>query len=73
MSARKRTRRFILQVNPILYDGFGHCGQLAEMLVKMNEWGWPIIDLETVTFGNVSAYELAHYTMAFHARCLSEK
>ena len=37
MGVRRRAGLFILQVNPILCDGFGHCGELAPELVKMDE------------------------------------
>jgi len=38
MGVRRRAGLFVLQVNPILCDGFGHCGELAPELVKMDEW-----------------------------------
>jgi ferredoxin len=48
-------------VNPILCDGFGHCGELAPELVTMDEWGYPIIKPEPVAFGDARAYESARY------------
>jgi ferredoxin len=33
----------LLKVNPILCDGFGHCHELAPELVRVDEWGYPII------------------------------
>ena len=33
MGVRRRTGSFILQVNPILCDGFGHCAELAPELI----------------------------------------
>jgi ferredoxin len=34
---------FVLRVDPILCDGFGHCHELAPELVQVDEWGYPII------------------------------
>jgi ferredoxin len=39
----RRTDHFVLRVNPILCDGFGHCHELAPELVHVDEWGYPII------------------------------
>jgi len=61
MGVRRRTDRFILQVNPILCDGFGHCGELAPELVTMDEWGYPIINSEPVAYGDSGTYESARY------------
>jgi len=38
-----RSGSFVLQVNPILCDGFGHCHELAPELVTLDEWGYPVI------------------------------
>ena len=40
---RKRSGSFVLKVNPILCDGFGHCHELAPELVDVDEWGYPIV------------------------------
>ena len=61
MGVRRRAGLFILQVNPILCDGFGHCGELVPELVKMDEWGYPIINPEPVPFTNTGAHESARY------------
>lgn len=61
MGVRRRTGSFILQVNPILCDGFGHCAELAPELVKTDEWGYPIIEREPVPLSDVGAYESARY------------
>jgi ferredoxin len=37
---RRKIGGFILRVNPILCDGFGHCHELAPELVTMDEWGY---------------------------------
>jgi ferredoxin len=61
MGVRRRTGTFILQVNPILCDGFGHCGELAPELVTMDEWGYPIISSEPTAFSDVRVHESARY------------
>ncbi len=35
--------QFVLRVDPILCDGYGHCHELAPELVQVDEWGYPII------------------------------
>jgi len=39
----RKPDHFVLRVNPILCDGFGHCHELAPELVQVDEWGYPII------------------------------
>ncbi len=39
----RKADHFVLRVNPILCDGFGHCHELAPELVRVDEWGYPII------------------------------
>lgn len=39
----RRADHFVLRVDPILCDGFGHCHELAPELVQVDEWGYPII------------------------------
>jgi ferredoxin len=39
----RKADHFVLRVNPILCDGFGHCHELAPELVSVDEWGYPII------------------------------
>jgi ferredoxin len=79
MGVRRRAGLFILQVNPILCDGFGHCGELAPELVKMDEWGYPIINPEPVPFTNTGAHESARYAergcprQALRIRKISDK
>jgi len=52
-----------LSVNPILCDGFGHCGELAPDLVHMDEWGYPIITTVPVPLSNLAALESARYAV----------
>jgi ferredoxin len=52
---------FILQVNPILCDGFGHCAELAPELVHLDEWGYPIISHDPVPLADIGSYESARY------------
>jgi ferredoxin len=61
MGVIRRTGMFILQVNPILCDGFGHCAELAPELVHLDEWGYPIISHEPVPMADIGAYESARY------------
>ena len=42
----RRGDHFVLKVDPILCDGFGHCHELAPELVHIDEWGYPIMRLE---------------------------
>lgn len=37
-----------LRVNPIACDGHGLCAELLPELVRLDEWGFPIIDDEDV-------------------------
>jgi len=63
MGVRRRPGGFVLRVNPILCDGFGHCHELAPELVTVDEWGYPVI-LETPTpLSDLSAYESAKYAV----------
>jgi len=61
MGVIRRTGTFVLQVNPILCDGFGHCVELAPELVKLDEWGYPIISSEPTPFGDARVHESARY------------
>jgi ferredoxin len=79
MGVRRRSGSFILQVDPILCDGFGHCAELAPELVKTDEWGYPILVTEPVPLSNTGAYESARYAergcprQALHIHRISEK
>jgi ferredoxin len=63
MGVRRRPVAFLLKVNPILCDGFGHCHELAPELVTMDEWGYPIIKKDATPFENAGAYESARYAV----------
>ena len=63
MGVRRRSGGFVLHVNPILCDGFGHCGELAPDLVHLDEWGYPIITQTPVPLSNLSALESARYAV----------
>jgi ferredoxin len=45
---KRRPGAFLLQVDPVACDGFGHCHELAPELVEMDEWGYPIITSDPV-------------------------
>jgi ferredoxin len=61
MGVIRRAGMFILQVNPILCDGFGHCAELAPELVHLDEWGYPIISHDPVPLADIGSYESARY------------
>ena len=63
MGVRRRSGGFVLRVNPILCDGFGHCGELAPDLVHIDEWGYPIITSQPVPLTNLTALESARYAV----------
>jgi ferredoxin len=79
MGVRRRGGSFILQVNPILCDGFGHCAELAPELVKTDEWGYPILKTDPVPISDAGAYESARYAergcprQALHIQRINEK
>ena len=60
MGVIRRHGLFVLQVNPILCDGFGHCAELAPELVHLDEWGYPIVSSEP-TPTDAAAFESARY------------
>jgi ferredoxin len=37
-----------LRVNPILCDAHGHCAELLPELIRLDEWGYPIIADEPI-------------------------
>jgi ferredoxin len=63
MKVRRRSGGFVLKVNPIPCDGFGHCHKLAPELVRMDEWGYPIISTTPVPHSNLAALESARYAV----------
>ena len=38
----------ILRVDPVACDGFGHCAEIAPELVRLDEWGYPVLSMEPV-------------------------
>jgi len=42
----RRNVNYLLRVDPVLCDGFGHCVELAPELVTLDEWGYPIVTPE---------------------------
>ena len=55
MGVRRKVGGFVLRVNPILCDGFGHCHELAPELVKVDEWGYPIIQSTPTPLADLGA------------------
>jgi ferredoxin len=47
MSAR-RSGAARLRVNPIMCEGHGLCAELLPELIRLDDWGYPIIDVEDV-------------------------
>jgi ferredoxin len=37
-----------LRVNPIACDGHGLCAELLPELIRVDEWGYPIVDSDVV-------------------------
>ncbi len=63
MAIKRKIGGFVLRVNPILCDGFGHCHELAPDLVKVDEWGYPIIRTTPSALSDVEALESARYAV----------
>lgn len=63
MGVRRRSGGFVLRVNPILCDGYGHCHELAPELVTVDEWGYPVIKSTPVPLTNLGALESARYAV----------
>jgi ferredoxin len=55
----RKADHFVLKVNPILCDGFGHCHELAPELVQIDEWGYPIISDQPTSMNERTIYESA--------------
>jgi ferredoxin len=49
---RRRSVSYLLQVDPVRCDGFGHCAELAPELVTLDEWGYPIIQATPIQRSN---------------------
>jgi ferredoxin len=63
MGVAKRNATFVLKVNPIACDGFGHCHELAPELIDVDEWGYPVIKTEPTPLTNVRAVQSAKYAV----------
>jgi ferredoxin len=59
---RKETG-FVLRVNPVLCDGFGHCHELAPDLVDIDEWGYPLIKSGVTSLSDRNALKSARYAV----------
>lgn len=58
---RRRHDAFVLRVDPIRCDGFGHCHELAPELVDIDEWGYPVIVSEPTPLSDQGAMASARY------------
>jgi len=63
MAVRRRSGSFVLRVDPVLCDGFGHCHELAPDLVAMDEWGYPIITTTPTPYADAQELESARYAV----------
>jgi ferredoxin len=61
MGVIRRHGQFVIRVNPILCDGFGHCAELAPEIIHLDEWGYPVIDPEPIPLADVGALTSARY------------
>lgn len=44
MSPAPRRTAVLLRVNPVACDAYGYCAELLPERVKLDEWGYPIVD-----------------------------
>jgi ferredoxin len=56
---KRKFDQFVLRVDPILCDGFGHCHELAPELVGVDEWGYPIIEGQPTPLGEIEILKSA--------------
>lgn len=59
----RKPDHFVLRVDPILCDGFGHCHELAPELVQIDEWGYPIIKTTPTPLSDSNALESARFAV----------
>jgi ferredoxin len=59
----KKDIGFLLRVDPVLCDGFGHCHELAPDLIDIDEWGYPIIRPGVTPLHDRSALTSARYAL----------
>lgn len=43
-----RTARLRIEVNPIACDGHGLCAELLPEMIRLDDWGYPVIDAAPV-------------------------
>jgi ferredoxin len=78
VAVRRRNGLFLLRVDPVQCDGFGHCHELAPELVEIDEWGYPVITTEPTALANEAAVRSARLAVrgcprqALHIERLSE-
>jgi ferredoxin len=78
MAVRRRNGSFLLRVDPVQCDGFGHCHELAPELVDIDEWGYPVITTEPTALANEAALRSARLAVrgcprqALHIERVSE-
>ncbi len=41
-------QRYRLVLDPVRCDAYGHCAELLGELIGLDQWGYPIIDQETI-------------------------
>ncbi len=58
-----RHGEFVLRVDPVQCDGFGHCHELAPDLVDIDEWGYPIIRREPTPLADHQSLRSARYAV----------
>jgi ferredoxin len=78
VAVRRRNGVFLLRVDPVQCDGFGHCHELAPELVDIDEWGYPVITTEPTALDNEAALRSARLAVrgcprqALHIERVSE-
>ncbi|MBU6233045.1 MAG: ferredoxin [Acidobacteria bacterium] len=56
---KRKTLSYLLRVDPVRCDGFGHCAELAPELITLDEWGYPILSGETFARSHVELVQSA--------------
>ncbi len=57
----RRGGSFVIHIDPILCDGYGHCHELAPEDITIDEWGYPVVVAQNIPLKNHQAYEAAKY------------
>jgi ferredoxin len=47
-------RRYLIKVDAIACDGHGLCADLLPERIDLDEWGYPVVDANVVTGGQVA-------------------